>query len=96
MSVNHDGVQWQIMHSMALETKDGILALTLTGSRHENWQFRVIVVNTTGGEITTGSFSQAGDHSDWHFTGVKLADVKEFCFQVRPYQWIEFRGIALA
>ncbi len=95
-SVHHDGVQWEITRGTAVETKDGSLAITFTSTRHADWQDRVIAVNAADEEITTKNSSQVGAQTEWIFPGLTLTAVKEFRFQVRRMDWIEFRGIALA
>lgn len=45
--------------------------------------------------MTPNRTSLFGEHTTSRFTGVTLADIKEFRFQARRYEWVEFRKIVL-
>jgi tRNA A-37 threonylcarbamoyl transferase component Bud32 len=94
-SMTHGGEEWRIAQGTALETAEGSLFVTYTNSRYNDWQARVIAVRPGGEEVSNGIESRVNDQSEWRFSGLKLADVKEFRFQVRRFEWVEFRGIPL-
>ena len=79
----------------------GATAITVTHDLpSDRAQTRIVAVDlkgkvfTDGGEpysIGVGNTSQA----TYVFKGLPLRRVREFQFQVRPYEWVEFKGIAL-
>jgi predicted Ser/Thr protein kinase len=89
-SVNHEGRQWSVK---PVVTKNGRPDGQYMSTVHPDWQLRMTAVNAAGEDLAArwahpeGSITFPQD--------LKLADVKMFRFQVRAYQWIEFRGIAL-
>ena len=92
----HDGVRWQLGWSAPLETKNGETVTNWTVPRNPHWETRVIAVKSDGTEVTTGNRSSANEQTTWRFADLPLAQVRDFRFQVRRVQWIEFRGVALA
>ncbi|HZJ15837.1 MAG TPA: protein kinase [Chthoniobacteraceae bacterium] len=92
----HDGVRWQLGWSAPLETKNGETVTNWTVPRNPDWETRVVAVKSDDTEAATGNRSSANDQTTWRFTDLPLAQVKDFRFQVRRVQWIEFRGVALA
>jgi tRNA A-37 threonylcarbamoyl transferase component Bud32 len=94
-TARHQGLEWEITHGTAIESKDGELIVTFSHSRHDNWEERVIAVNTDGVEIATSRLSRLNEQAEWHFPGLRLDSVKELGFQVRPFRWVEFRHVAL-
>ncbi len=87
---------WEVTHGSAVEAKDGDLSVTFSNGRHTDWQSRIVAVIMSGEEIPTEKESRVNDQTEWRFPGQTLSAVKEFRFQVRRMEWIEFRGIALA
>ncbi|MEO7317874.1 MAG: hypothetical protein ABIZ56_02675, partial [Chthoniobacteraceae bacterium] len=94
-SPTHHGVMWKLGWSAPLETKDGETVSNWSASRNPDWETRVLAVKNDGSEVTTANRSSANDQTTWRFSGLPVAQVKTFHFQVRRVQWIEFHGIAL-
>ena len=62
------------------------------------WDTRVVAVDKDDQErISTRQASGNGPlkHQSVTFSHMRLAEVKEFRFQVRPYRWVEFRHVSL-
>ena len=95
-SPRHQGVMWKLGWSAPLETKDGETVSNWSVSRDPDWETRVVAVKNDGSEVTTANRSSANDQTTWRFSGLPVAQVKTFHFQVRRVQWVEFRGIELA
>jgi hypothetical protein len=92
----HDGVRWQLGWSAPIETKDGETVTNWTVPRNPDWETRVIAVKSDDTEVTTGNRSSANDQTTWRFANLPLSQVKDFRFQVRRVQWVEFRDVTLA
>ncbi|MBN1362248.1 MAG: M48 family metalloprotease [Sedimentisphaerales bacterium] len=58
-----------------------IVAVDLEGTVHSGWC----------GSVASGNV----DQFTARFRDLKLSQIKEFQFQVRPYEWAEFRGVSL-
>jgi hypothetical protein len=85
-----------VTFSPAIE-KDGGIVRTVTHNAAD-CDYRVVAVDNTGREIpgaTESSGSAAFTQLTVTFPGLRLADVKEFRFQTRPYEWAEFKNVAL-
>jgi hypothetical protein len=91
----HEGVNWQITHGEAHETKDGSLVVTVSCEQHPSWETRLAAVTNDGTELPFSQASRMGAQSDWRFSKLPLASVRELRFQVRPIRWVEFRDVAL-
>jgi len=65
----------------------------------ENWMAGVVAVDTNGvehsGATSAGTPVEKTSVLSYTFYKLPLAQVKEFCVQVRPVHWIEFRDLAL-
>jgi hypothetical protein len=59
------------------------------------WQSRLVAVGAAGEEKVPTGETNSGERMEWHFSDVKTSDLKQWRFQVRPFEWIEFRDIAL-
>jgi hypothetical protein len=62
------------------------------------WDTKVVAVDKHDQErISTRQASGNGPlkHQSVTFSHLRLAEVKEFRFQVRPYRWVEFRHVSL-
>ncbi|HEV7867475.1 MAG TPA: protein kinase [Chthoniobacteraceae bacterium] len=94
-SITHEKVQWALTATAPIETKDGKVVVTSTQPDHPAWEFRVCVLKRDGSELTASRVSGFNGQSAWSFSDVSLVAIDEFQFQVRPREWIEFRGIAL-
>ncbi|MCP4609201.1 MAG: hypothetical protein GY845_10860 [Planctomycetes bacterium] len=65
----------------------------------EKVDYRVIAVDWKNNIHTSLGHSRAGSDS-WmqttvHFKDLQIDEIKEFQFQTRPYQWVEFKNISL-
>ncbi len=94
--IQRGGMKWQLGFSAPLETKEGATVSIWTAPRHDAWETRVIAVRNDGTEVANGTRSSANDQATWTFADLPLATVRDFHFQVRHVDWVEFRDIALA
>ena len=96
--VSHRGSNWVVSFPKAEGGPGG--ARILVTHTVKDWETRVLAVDTDGREHpATGSESSGTDAFTTlsaKFPDLPLERVKEFQFQVRPYQWVEFRNVALA
>jgi len=65
----------------------------------EKVDYRVIAVDHKSNIHTSSGRSGMGN-SSWmqttvHFKDLQIDEIKEFQFQTRPYQWVEFRNVSL-
>ncbi len=76
----------------------GSAAITVTDSLPEV-ERRVVAVDTLGKVYPADSHGEMGGgimHQQTNvFDGLAVNNVKEVWFQARPYEWVEFKGIAL-
>jgi hypothetical protein len=93
-TVTHDGVAWKLMQG-AVTTGEAGATASLTGTWQVAWQSRLVAVGATGEEKAPTGETSSGERMEWHFSDVKTSDLKQWRFQVRPYEWIEFRDVAL-
>ncbi len=96
ISFSHAGEDWSLIQGSAIESKDGATIVTYACPTHENWERRVVAVVADGREVVASHASALNEQSEWRFDHLPLENVRQFRFQVRRYQWIEFRGVALA
>ena len=95
-SFSHEGEDWQVTQASTIEGKDGETIVTYACPTHENWQVRVVALLADGREIAASRSSMLNDQSAWHFEKQPLESIAQFRFQTRRYEWVEFRGVALA
>ena len=71
----------------------------LPGKENEDWNVRVVAVDTNGVEHTahggTGTPMEATTVWTYDFNSLPFAATREFRVQVRPVHWVEFKDIAL-
>ena len=71
----------------------------LLGKENEDWNVRVVAVDTNGVEHTahggTGTPMEATTVWTYDFNSLPLPSTREFRVQVRPVHWVEFKDIAL-
>ena len=96
-SMGRFGKSWTVSFARATEV-DGRTTLSVTHTGKDA-EVRVVAVDNEGAQHTgqcresssTGAFSQM----TVVFSGLPLAQAKEFQFQARPYQWVSFRQVSL-
>lgn len=86
---------WNISFGETVETKNNELAVHVAHTKRSDWETRVVAVGATGREITSSRFWTANEQTAIRFDKLSLDDVKELRFQVRRYEWVEFRNVAL-
>jgi len=78
--------------------QDGNVTLTVSHNMRDQ-DARLVAVDPSGQVIIPKGGRTTGignlEQIVATFTGVKLADIQEFRFQVRPYMWAEFQNVAL-
>jgi len=80
--------------------KDSKTAIPITHNINrgrEKKALRVVAVTYSGREVR-GSVSGRGGNilsSNTHEFNLPLRDIKEFQFQTRPYEWVEFKNVSL-
>jgi hypothetical protein len=84
--------------SEAVVDQDGLVSVTVA---HDvaNEDLRVVAVDKAGREIVSKT-NTSGSAGRVHqltviFFDLRLGDVDKFLFQARPYEWAEFRNVAL-
>ncbi len=95
-SFSHEGEDWQVTQASTIEGKDDETIVTYASPTHADWQVRVVAVLADGREIAASRSSMLNDQSAWHFEKQPLESIAQFRFQTRRYEWVEFRGVALA
>ncbi len=95
-TVAYGGENWAITQASTIESKDGATIVTYASPAHPNWQTRVAAVLQSGEEVATTRVSILNEQSEWRFEKLPLENVRAFRFQARPFEWVEFRDIALA
>ncbi len=97
-SFSKDGKQWTVTFLKA-EMAEGLaedstrVTLTSTDS-YGIWHKRLVAVSDNGIEYTT-SLGYRGNDGTALFQRLPLSSIKEFRFQVRPYDWVEFKNVSL-
>ncbi len=94
-TIAHGGEDWHITQASTVESKNGATIVTYASPSRKNWQTRVAAVLADGREIAPSFSSMLNEQSEWRFDHLPLESVQQFRFQARPYQWVEFRDVAL-
>jgi predicted Ser/Thr protein kinase/capsular polysaccharide biosynthesis protein len=95
-----NGGRFQVMSTSPIEG-DGFISLTYSYTALHDWNPYVTAVDDEGNihEVSNSSGASSNDPGwgqlEAKFDGLKLSDVKEFRFALRPYHWIEFHNISL-
>jgi hypothetical protein len=89
---------WILEFHQAGERNGRTLLTLVRGLDDGKWQTRIVAVDTNG--VEHGESSSTGTRSQksvtWtHEFALPLGQVKEFCAQIRPLHWVEFRDVAL-
>ena len=79
---------------------NGSVGITVTHDRDSRkLNYRIVAVDNDGVTHTSSSSTSSGistlTQTTVHFTNLTLEQIKEFRFQTRPYQWVEFRNVSL-
>ena len=90
------GCEWKVTHGVGVDTKAGEVLVTFSYIPFLDWETRVVAVKQDNTEVSATRTSRINHQSEIYFSGLTLAEVRFFRFQVRPFRWVEFRGIALA
>jgi beta-lactamase regulating signal transducer with metallopeptidase domain len=84
------------LFSPAIETKDGlVLTVTTEGVKDD---VRIVAVNKKGNELLPSSIGDSSSGSISQITGhfaLPLSQIKEFRVETRPFQWTDFKDVAL-
>ena len=95
--VSHQGSNWVVSFPKAEGGPGGARILVTHTVR--DWETRVLAVDKDGKEHTAPSSESSGTDAFTQiiakFPELPLEQVKEFQFQVRSYEWVEFRDVAL-
>jgi serine/threonine protein kinase len=88
----------KLIFAKALES-DGSSTTTVT-HQIDNCATRLVAATNDGRTITASSAQGITtikylSQMQYTFKGLRLADVREFRFQTRPYEWVEFKNISL-
>jgi hypothetical protein len=96
-STSRHGQNWTVSFTRTGEL-EGNARITVVHTVMD-WNVRVVAVNTDNVEQSTHDTESTGtdpfSETTATFTGLPLAKVKAFRFQVRPYCWVEFRNVSL-
>ncbi len=96
VTTTSDGIVFQ----RAVQDSQGNIVLNIIHNINQSEKsYRVIAIGENGAEYTArnSAVSRPAQPSitEAVFKNLKLSDVKEFFFQTRPYQWVEFKNVAL-
>jgi len=95
--ISRQGSNWVVSFPKAENSEGG--ARILVTHTVKDWETRVLAVDKDGKEHPAPSSESRGTDAFTQITakfpGLPLEQVKEFQFQVRPYQWVEFRDVTL-
>lgn len=95
LAVEEHGERWLLSGSVSQPAPGKPLAVTITsGLLHDGWETRIMVLGKTG-VIFPESRTNHGDREDWTFSIPAAEEPVEYRFEVRPYEWVEFRNVVL-
>jgi hypothetical protein len=87
-----------IIFSQAFETKNSV-AITVSAKGDKTRAERVVAIDNEGQTHTPQGQSSLGsndlDQITVEFDGMQLKDIKEFQFQIRPYERVTFKNISI-
>jgi len=93
-----EGEEWELIFSEPVETAEK-LVITVSHTLATKQDYRIVAVdlNRKVHVPFRRTSAAAGEtrQTTVHFSELLRAQVKEFQFQVRPYQWVEFRNVSL-
>ncbi len=95
MQTMHDGLPWKLTFSTVVESKAGETVATYSNTDRSGWVQRLVAVTLDGEEIAPSYTSRLGEQAEARFAHLPLPDVAFLRLQVRPIQWVEFRGVPL-
>jgi prepilin-type processing-associated H-X9-DG protein len=92
------GEDFAVIFSTPIRTSDKLI-IAVTHRLATRKDFRVIMVDIHG-NIYKQKWASSGGSYDFnqtifHFDKLPRKEIKEFRYQVRPYQWVEFRNVFL-
>ncbi|MCF7972999.1 MAG: carboxypeptidase regulatory-like domain-containing protein [Phycisphaerae bacterium] len=95
IELTHQGNRW-MLHFFPPAKSDGNIQVTVVHNI-KDWQYRFVAVDTREviheahmtGDTTSQTNAQAV------FKDIQMSDIQNFQFQVRPYHWATFTGVAL-
>ena len=93
----NSGKQGGVLWSQAFQTNSTTHIVTSREWRKDQTE-RVVAIDKEGKLHTTGHGSVASGKIDQltaSFRNLKLGQIEEFQYQVRPYQWVEFKNVSL-
>jgi len=93
----NSGKQFGVLWSQAFQTNNGTHIVTSREWRKDQTE-RVVAIDKEGKSHTTDHGSVASGKIDQltaSFRNLKLDQIEEFQYQVRPYQWVEFKNVSL-
>jgi serine/threonine protein kinase len=97
-SIVHQGIHWSLAFTEPIEAANHSTIVTV-GYSWVNRQTEVVAVDNEGTEHRSPNpqFSGAGTvvHLTAAFPDLPLSQIKQFRFQARPYDWVEFRDVEL-
>ena len=96
-SFSRDGGKWDVVFQKAIEDQPvGTFKVTFTKTdSYGVWKTRLVAVADDGDEEAT-LIGYRGENGTARFHHTELSSVKEFRFQVRPFDWVEFKYISLS
>lgn len=93
----NSGKQGGVLWSQAFQAYSGTHIVTSREWRKDQTE-RVVAIDKEGKLHTTSHGSVASGKIDQltaSFRNLKLGQIEEFQYQVRPYQWVEFKNVSL-
>ena len=97
-SFSQGGHQLTVTFQKAEKTENhanNITHVTLTATGHSGkWKTRLVAIDNDGREHAS-AIGYRGSNGTAVFRSLPLSSIKEFQFQVRPYNWVEFQNISI-
>jgi hypothetical protein len=96
-SFSRDGRQWTVTFQKATAepSNNNSTQVRLTTTEFSGqWNRRLVAVAGDGSEHESW-LGYMGENGEAVFHDLPLSGIREFCYQVRPYYWVEFKNVAI-
>jgi hypothetical protein len=89
-------LHWHVSFAEPMETRDGevVIHVSIVRSRRD-WEQRVVAFNRAGEKVIPSRTTSRTTQITAHFAGMRLSEIAEVRFEVRPFEWVEIPNIAL-
>ena len=94
-SMTYHDTRFTLTIGSAGESNGGETMVTYSPAPKPGWVQRLVAITKDGKEIAPSFSATIGEQNEVRFANLPIASVAHFEFQVRPLQWVEFRGVPL-